>query len=185
MINLLPIFPFKHTMTPCPYTAKKYRKYICLLQMALLITSGYPPFPEGHTRLLSFPGSQCRIPERGWCAIGRWGCSGRLPGRRARVRWPRCSGDPTRCRTPPPANTLNKPPFRRISGADGWAEESPARWRSACAGSRPKRSCGDRSSSSTREMPSPARSGYPIMLALSSYSVRSQFYRSRHCSCYS
>ena len=72
--------------------------------------------------------------------------SGRLPGRRARVRWPRCSGAPTRHRTPPPAYPLNKPPFRRISGADEWAAESPARWRSTtCNNALQKLICGKNS----------------------------------------
>lgn len=103
--------------------------------------------------------------DGGQVVIGRWGCSGRLPGRRARVRWPRCSDAPTRRRTPPPAYPLNKPPFRRISGADGWAEENPARWRSACAGTDLPMSSADHNSSAAAARPSPEPSDHPVKLA--------------------
>ena len=81
------------------------------------IVPRYPPGRWAHTLPPSSPGLRIQIPGRGPCATGRWGCSGRIPGRRRRLLKPPCNDAPTHHRTPILADRAAPPPSRRNDDA--------------------------------------------------------------------
>lgn len=69
-------------------------------------------------------------------------------------------------RTPPPHTPATTPPFKKNADADLQAPYSPVQLHSASAGCHLPENCANPNYNAGEEMPLPALSNYPILLAL-------------------